>query len=268
MSERFFCPEVAGSTILLTASEAHHLGHVMRAAVGDQVRVFDGKGHEYLCAIEKIDKKGVLLKILRECTRDCEGAIPLWIAAPLPKGERERFLVEKLTELGVTRFVPLLTERTIVRPERDAVARLTRYVIEASKQCGRNRLMDIVPPQPWREFLATVGPSPQKWLAHPLGSDQDPGRQRLSAGIGKILAEEPNPAGPVVAAVGPEGGFTPEEVHLALSGGWQQIDLGPRILRVETAAIALATLLGASRQITILVSSHTPASPSGRDPNL
>jgi 16S rRNA (uracil1498-N3)-methyltransferase len=138
--------------------------------------------------------------------------------------------VEKLTELGVSTLHLLLTRRAVVHPRESKVDRLERYVIEASKQCGRNVLMRIEPPCEWESFVSAPGLPGMRLVAHP--------GQGLSSG------SLHGPGTEVVAAVGPEGGFTDEEVALALRSGWQPINLGPRVLRVETAAVVLAALLG------------------------
>ena len=147
----------------------------------------------------------------------------LVFGAALPKGERQKWLVEKAVELGVGRLVPLETARGVAQPVEQALARLRRTVVEASKQCGRNRLMEIAAPQRLAEFVASAPPMALRLLAHPKTS-ASPFMPCVSAGV--------------TAAVGPEGGFTDEEVALAMAGGWKMIDLGPRILRVETAALA------------------------------
>jgi 16S rRNA (uracil1498-N3)-methyltransferase len=138
--------------------------------------------------------------------------------------------VEKAVELGVTRLVPLVTERS----EKQGGEKLGRYVIEASKQCGRNRLMEIAEPQRWSEWLATAAMSStadpiRAWVAHPTG-------RALAAGD---LAHDR----PASIAIGPEGGLTDAETAAAVATGWELIGLGPRILRIETAAIGLAAAL-------------------------
>src|SRR5262249_9616381 len=149
----------------------------------------------------------------------------LELAAPLPKGDRAQFLLEKLTELGVTTFVPLQTKRSIVQPREAKLEKLARYVIEASKQCGRNKLMQVTPLVNWETYCRQTDLPRLRILGRPGGS-----RTPWHAGVDVALA------------VGPEGGFTDEEVSHARAAGWQLVDLGPRILRVETAAIVLATL--------------------------
>ena len=145
----------------------------------------------------------------------------------LPKGDRQKWLVEKATELGVARLVPLVTERAVAQPSENALERLRRAVIEASKQCGRNRLMEIALPKSWDEFLTANNQVAYRLVAHP--SAEEPLSSYLQASI--------------VAAIGAEGGFTDEEIARAESQGWKSIGLGPRTLRVETAAVALAARL-------------------------
>jgi 16S rRNA (uracil1498-N3)-methyltransferase len=136
-------------------------------------------------------------------------------------------LVEKLTELGVAAFVPLRTARSIVHPDSTRLEKLQRYVIEASKQCGRNVLMEVTPVTPWQDYCTRQDSPAMRLVAHP-GSNDDL--------VSAIIPQ----SGGMAFAVGPEGGFTEHEISLALSHGWRAVSLGPRLLRIETAAIALA----------------------------
>jgi 16S rRNA (uracil1498-N3)-methyltransferase len=161
--------------------------------------------------------------VSRELTR------PVTLAVALPKGDRQKWLVEKVTELGVTRLIPLKTERGVAQPAEQAIVRLRRSVIEASKQCGRNVLLEITEPMAWPK-LAAREKTALRTMAHPGG-----GTPHELMGN----AAESNPAG-MIAAVGPEGGFSPAEVELAQVSGWHRIGLGRSILRIETAALAIA----------------------------
>jgi 16S rRNA (uracil1498-N3)-methyltransferase len=226
MSQRFFVETPIGDAARLTDAEAQHLVKVMRAKVGDDVTLFDGTGWEFSGRISGIGKSAVDLDIVERRQVDRELRHSLTLAVSLPKGDRQKVLVEKLVELGVTRLVPLETQRSVAEATPAALIRLRRQVIEASKQCGRNRLMEIGEPQSLEQTLAQTPAALRRVLAHPSGEP-----------IKEIAVE------PAVVAVGPEGGFTDEEVALAESAGWEIVALGPRILRVETAAIALAALL-------------------------
>jgi 16S rRNA (uracil1498-N3)-methyltransferase len=224
MSERYFVEQsLALGAVRLTGPEARHLAVVCRARPGDHVILFNGDGREYLATVVEASKRDLLLNIdaVEQPQRELE--FRLEIAAPLPRGDRGQFLIEKLTELGATDFVPLRMARSIVHP-RD-VAKLRRHVIEASKQCGRNLLMRVAPLSEWEEYVTRAEPPALRLLAHPGGDPMVPG-------LGEAVR----------CAVGPEGGFTEAEVALARTAGWQVVGLGPRLLRVETAALALAVL--------------------------
>lgn len=230
MSERFFTSEpIVGGRATLSGADAHHLAHVMRAKVGEAVALFDGSGCEYVARIQSIGKRAVELVIIERREVDRESVTKLTLAVALPKGERQRVLVEKAVELGVYALVPLETDRGVAQPTNTVVERLRRAVIEASKQCGRNRLMEIGEAQSWRTFVSTVPGDALRLVAHPGGKPL--GEARSAMGTSALE---------IVAAVGPEGGFSDEEVAAAIAADWTKVDLGPRILRVETAAAALA----------------------------
>ncbi len=233
MSERFFVePPIAGEEAVLQGDEARHLTRVMRAAVGHEVLLFDGSGAEFLARISTIRKAAVELIVIERRLVDREPRLDLTLAVALPKGDRQKWLVEKATELGVARLVPLMTERGVAQPVESALARLRRSVIEASKQCGRNRLMEIGEPAEARAWFAGQGLGFRVQAPGPLRLIADPSGCPLSAVAGA-------PADPI-AAVGPEGGFTPAEWAAAVENGWQPVSLGKSILRVETAAVAIA----------------------------
>ncbi len=228
MSERFYTSELLSpGEFVLTGAEAHHLAAVSRHRPGDRVVLFNGDNHEYPAEVIAIGKRTVTLQILARQWVDRELSYPVVVGSALPKGDRADFLIEKLTELGVTQFVPLITARAIVQPKPTVVEKFTRTVIEASKQCGRNRLMAIVPPRTWDTFILASDLPPHKYVLHPQGSTDSV--QTYAKGV--------------AVAIGPEGGLTDEEVKKALATGWQVATLGPRILRVETAALAVAAVL-------------------------
>jgi 16S rRNA (uracil1498-N3)-methyltransferase len=154
----------------------------------------------------------------------------------LPKGDRGQFLIEKLTEIGVAKFVPLRTARSVVEPRDTKLEKLERTVVEASKQCGRNRLMQIEHVMDWQAYVREVEPLSLRVLAQPA-KPQHPSEGHLDQLLAKVKLECLTK---IALAVGPEGGFTDEEVQDAVEIGWQPVDLGPRILRIETAAIVVA----------------------------
>ena len=233
MADRYFVASpVDGARAVLAGAEAHHLAHVMRAAAGDEIVVFDGSGSEYRARVERIDRAQIELAILSQAVVDREAAARITLGVALPKGERQRWLVEKAVELGVERLVPLATERGLARESVAAVERLRRAVVEASKQCGRNRLMEIGAPEGLGDYVRANAGAALRLIAEPGAAGIAGVVEAFSRGCGER---------PVAAlAIGPEGGFTATEVDAARAAGWQAVGLGKRILRVETAALALA----------------------------
>lgn len=232
MAERYFVETpIVGDRAVISGDEAHHLLHVMRAKAGQVATLFDGSGAEFLARVERLGRTEAEFVVLERVDADRELARELTLAVALPKGDRQRWLVEKAVELGVTRLVPLETSRGVAQPVDKALARLRRAVIEASKQCGRNRLMDILPSQTWSDYCrAEPRPGVLRLLADPSGGTMlDKVHVAAAAGI--------------AAAIGPEGGWTAEELNLAREHGWQIVSLGRRILRIETAALAVAAAI-------------------------
>ncbi|MSR54449.1 MAG: 16S rRNA (uracil(1498)-N(3))-methyltransferase [Gemmataceae bacterium] len=237
MSDRFFFddplyPNICGGQkpgdiVELEGQEAHHLSSVRRFKPDDLVTLFNGDGHEYPARILDVAKKRIRLQVMSVETPERELGFALHIASALPKGDRGDFLIEKLTELGVTDFTPLMTERSIVKLDDAKTEKLRRAVIEASKQCGRNVVMRVHPPAPWLEWC--VKQPGLRFLANP-----DASQSLTSTGADAIVA------------IGPEGGFSTSEIQAALQAGWETFSLGSRVLRVETAAIVAATRLSGS----------------------
>jgi 16S rRNA (uracil1498-N3)-methyltransferase len=224
MSERFYVnTPLACGPLDLHGREAHHLAHVCRIRPGDQVYLFNGDGRQYTATVCAVSRQSVSLDVVSRESPQRELGFVLQVAAPLPKGDRAQFLIEKLTELGVTKFVPLRTRRSIVHPGNGKLEKLERYVIEASKQCGRNSLLAIEPVTDWQTFCRQTVLPHKKLLAHPTGRPLTPVKQEDMALV-----------------VGPEGGFSDEELAEAIACSWQVVSLGPRTLRVETAALMLA----------------------------
>ncbi|HJZ54599.1 MAG TPA: RsmE family RNA methyltransferase [Gemmataceae bacterium] len=231
MSDRFFTPDpLSPGEYVLTGAEAHHLASVRRFAPGDRLTLFNGDGHDYPAEVVSTDRKRALLNVLASVAVDRELPFPLVVGSALPKGDRGDFLIEKLTELGVTRFVPLVTTRCVVVPKETVVRKLGRAVIEASKQCGRNRLMSVSAPLTWEQFVRLA--------------DLPVCRHVLHTGPGLAMLAGSPEGSAVAVAVGPEGGFTQGEIETAIAAGWRLASLGPRVLRVETAAIAAVAILG------------------------
>jgi 16S rRNA (uracil1498-N3)-methyltransferase len=237
MADRYFVEqEIQTASALLTGAEAHHLLHVMRGKLGDSVKLFDGSGKEYLAQITRLGRRDVELAILSTEQVDRELSLRIALAVALPPGDRQQWLVEKATELGVARLVPLLTQRCGPVTE-SMLNKLRRGVVEASKQCGRNRLMEIAAPVAWLEFAQKTDAA-ARYIAE------------IGAPLLNPATECPAWRREVIVAIGPVGDWTTEELALAKSNNWQPIGLGPRILRVETAAVTLAAVFVMQAQTT------------------
>ena len=233
MSRRFFAPDaVPCDQFLLSGDQAHHITNVMRFQPGEQIVLFDGKGNEFPARILETNKKHVRLDVGQPVTDAPNGDIKLSVAVSLPKGDRQKFMVEKLVELGATRLIPLKTSRSVAAAGPKVVARIKAQIIEASKQCGRNLLMQVEPEHSLDELNALVAqlPNVNCLIATP--------------GATAILANlEFSPSDEIVIAIGPEGGFSNDEQDAAASNGWREVSLGSNILRIETAAIASTVLV-------------------------
>jgi 16S rRNA (uracil1498-N3)-methyltransferase len=230
MADRYYvnCPMTPG-TIQITGQEGQHLAKVCRVRPGDVVSLFNGDGNEYPARVTAVTKRTVDLEIESVEPVDRELGYRLEVAAPIPKGDRGQFLVEKLTELGATHYVPLITQRSIIEAGAKHVEKFKAHVIGASKQCGRNLLMKIEMPVDWAIYSGRRNLPTLRLMGAP-GGPKFPKRRNADLAI----------------AVGPEGGFTGDEVEIAVQSGWSLVGLGPRTLRIETAALALAVLATAT----------------------
>jgi 16S rRNA (uracil1498-N3)-methyltransferase len=232
MLARFFVDELAQSGIVtLDEAETRHLRLARRLERGALVALFDGR-HSFARQGLVVDQgpRGSRIELTGQVILGtCEPEIELTLATCVPKGERFDWLIEKAVEVGVSRVIPLNTERSVVAPRASKLERLRRTVIEASKQCGRNRLMTIDLPKPWEELVTTVE-NTNRFVADREG-------ERVSS---FVLGKGDCPA---ILAVGPEGGLTREDRELAFARGWRGIQLGRAFMRIETAAVVGAAML-------------------------
>ncbi|HEY3104007.1 MAG TPA: 16S rRNA (uracil(1498)-N(3))-methyltransferase [Pyrinomonadaceae bacterium] len=239
---RFYAPQIAFSgdakTVRLGADEARHVRDVLRLGRGDEVYVFDGEGREYRCALAEVTPREITLEVFGEVQpARPESPLHLTLAVALLKGEKFDLVVQKATELGVTRLVPLTTARADVRirePE-DAQKKLDRWeriAFEAAKQCGRARLMLVDAPINFDEWLRSIVDVQLKvmYTARDGGSAAEAFKMEFKTAR-------------IVAMIGSEGGWTDDELIQARANGWRLVTLGGRTLRAETAAIVGAALL-------------------------
>lgn len=214
-------PLAEGAIVELDAGQANYLGNVMRLGEGLELLTFDGSSGEWLARISEVGKKRMALTIERR-TRGPETIPDVWLAFAPVKRTQTDWLVEKATELGAARLMPVITQRTVA--ERVKLERLEAIAIEAAEQCGRTLIPEIDPPQSLAKFLARTDASRTLYFADESG--------------GTAVSEALRP-GAAVILIGPEGGFTDEErAAVRAAPNAVPISLGPRILRAETAALA------------------------------
>ncbi|HEY0428536.1 MAG TPA: 16S rRNA (uracil(1498)-N(3))-methyltransferase [Pyrinomonadaceae bacterium] len=234
---RFYAPKenFSGGKIALSPEETRHLRDVLRLRAGEIVRVFDGEGREFSCAIERIEKRETVLTILKEASPSAPVSnLNLTLAVALLKGEKFDLIVQKAVELGVTRLVPVMTKRIDVkiRDSEKRVERWQKIALEAAKQSGRADLMKIEPPIEFANFIKNSASERSGGENLLLFSER--GGESFSA----INAGEK-----IIAVVGSEGGWEDSEIEAAKSAGFQIVTMKGRILRAETAAIAVAAVL-------------------------
>lgn len=217
------------NTVLLDADETRHLRDVLRLHAGDEVSVFDGRGREFQCSIVAIGKKGSELSIISGTEpASPESPFEITLAATVLNGEKYDLIIQKAVELGVARLIPLQTIRGDVKAK-DAAKRLERWrriALEATKQSGRAKLMQIAEPVTFDAFIADPGD------AVIMFSERD-GNSFESISADKKMT----------ALIGPKGGWDDSELEAAKAAGISVVTLGGRILRAETAAIALTAIL-------------------------
>ena len=228
---RFYTPKenFQSGKATLNLEETRHLRDVLRLREGAEIRVFDGEGREFSGAVEKISKSETLVEITREIEPAAhESSLDLTLAVALLKGEKFDLVVQKSVELGVTRIIPLNTKRADVKLK-DSVIKLERWrkiALEAAKQSGRARLLQLGEPLDFDEFIAARRETGILFA------------ERGGAVFSSIRAAEN-----MVAVIGAEGGWEDSEIENAREKGFQIITLGGRILRAETAAISTAAIL-------------------------
>lgn len=226
-------PLAQGASVTLKGTAANHVMRVLRLRVGEQIALFNGSGGEFAGRIEAFQGGAVTVAVGEQHEVERESPLSLTLAQGISRGERMDLVVQKATELGVTKLVPVFTERSVVRLDaQQALKKLEHWraiAIAACEQSGRNCPPGIAAPVPLRDFLR---------------SDMNVGTKLLLAPAATLrIPDVPRPDRAVTVLIGPEGGLTPQEQECAVVAGFIGVRLGPRILRTETAAIAALTLL-------------------------
>lgn len=228
--EYFYAPPgaIAAGTVHIEGEEYTHLTHVMRRREGDVIGVMDGEGTAYLVLLTALQKRAAVGAVQATYPMLHEHPTPVTLAAAVLKNpSRFDYMIEKLTEAGIRTFIPLFTGRTI--PHHARTERWQKIALAAAKQCGRCIIPRVQPPAPIGEFLEGSGHhGSRRWILHEEATTDMP-----------VHAGQVGPGGHSIM-IGPEGGFTEEEVALAVAHGYSAVSVGPRRLRSETAALAAA----------------------------
>jgi 16S rRNA (uracil1498-N3)-methyltransferase len=234
---RFYVPFHAGlKNLWIDSSESHHIIHVKRLKIGDSIIVFNGTGDEFEAEIEDIEDNRVNVRINQQKTISKENIVEINVAFAIPKGKRSHLLVQKCTELGVHKLIPINYARSVVKLKDDCSVKIEKWqkiAIEASKQCGRNTITEIGNVVDFDNILNTLDSYDLPLFACSQ-SDSD--------NLKNTLQEHPKPNN-ILSFIGPEGGFTSNEIEMAKRAGCKFVSLGSQILRVETAAIAVSAIL-------------------------
>lgn len=224
---------LARGPVVLTGREARH-ARVLRLGAGDRVQLCDGRGQLYTARVVTVTRDRVEAEVLEPAPAQVMPAVSLVLGQALPKAAKMDLVIEKATELGADRIIPFTSVRTIPQPRASTrLLRWHRLAEAASKQCGRPVVPEVTDVVPFDEFLRMTEPLPVKLLLWEGEAERS---------LRTLLREGGRPGG-VALAVGPEGGFAPEEVERARARGFVPVSLGPRILRTETAGLAALAIV-------------------------
>ncbi len=233
---RFLVDQISGNNAVLTdTGQLHHIRDVLRLKINDEVILFDNKGHEYKAAITGIDKRQVKFRV-GQLGALRTSHIGLTIACAIPKGSHMDDIIDNLTQLGVERIIPMRTERVVVKlDDVKAETRLKRWekiAQSAARQCQRASIPEITPVTDIAEVISDSQSYVLKLIPHLVGE------RRSLKDVFNIIRPKS-----VIVLIGPEGDFTPSEVELALHNGFVPVSLGDTVLRVATAAVAVASYI-------------------------
>jgi 16S rRNA (uracil1498-N3)-methyltransferase len=237
----------SGSLVELPRDTGAHLAKVLRARSGDEVVLFNGDGREFSAVLETVRDSRVSASIGAARSMDRESPFQLTLVQCVPRGDRMDFIVQKSTELGVARIVPVLSQRSVVRLDATQAASKQAHwhavAVSACEQCGRNRLPIVEAPQPLLSYLGAL--APRGAAGRMLRLVLEPERARQTQRETSSIDIDASPASGAEIAIGPEGGFTEDELEAFNLTTFSRVALGPRVLRTETAAIAAIVVLQA-----------------------
>jgi 16S rRNA (uracil1498-N3)-methyltransferase len=218
---------LSGEIISLPREKAHHLSHVLRMRSGDAIKLFNNTGYEFDSTIVELTKKNARIEVKESCQVDNESILKITLYLAIARGQHMDYSIQKAVELGASKIIPVMSEFSNVKLQDDRVQnKMTHWqniIINATEQCGRNRLTELMNPVSFSECLA-INDSTSRLILHPFS------QQAMSA-----MTIDNNQ---LTLMIGPEGGFSDAEVSEALDKSVIPVCLGPRILRAETAVVA------------------------------
>lgn len=235
-SIRLYCPQTltTAADIVLGGDQARYVGKVLRRGPGDFLRVFDGQGGEFDARIASLGKNELTLRLGQRLEYDVESPYRIHLLQCVSRGQRMDFVLQKATELGVSRITPLISQFSVVRLSGERASNRTTHwqkiAISACEQCGRNTLPTVDAPTGMTDWLQS-------------NQQRDEQRYVLAPGANQKLAAVTSMQNSVTILIGPEGGLADEELEQLEVNGFRAVSLGPRILRTETAALAAVTAL-------------------------
>jgi 16S rRNA (uracil1498-N3)-methyltransferase len=236
---RFYVPAVPSNEVFpLSRRDARKILRVLKLSPGEEILLWDDEGREYRALITRTEGMSVYVQVLEEHNREVESPLRLVLVQGIPKGDKFEFIIQKATELGVWRIYPAVTERTVVRipPERQASRRERWQSVarEAARQSGRVHIPEIMPVSPLNEVLDEIERDSHRIILW---------ESEKEAGLKEYLRSSRPPQTPVYLFIGPEGGFSEQEVDCCINNRCTSVTLGPRILRVETAGLIVLSLI-------------------------
>jgi 16S rRNA (uracil1498-N3)-methyltransferase len=221
----------------LTGPDVKHVRTVLRLKAGDELFLFDGKGSEYRAQIIESTPKAIILSVGEAFPSTSESPAIITIGQGLLKARKMDGVVRQVTELGIHALIPVIAERSVPKPKserwREKERRWKTIAWESLKQCGRSQTPRLDPPVSFEALVRASEAYSRKIIFH--GNCSEPAVT--------LRPEEAEDAGKVLALIGPEGGFSPDEVQMAVSSGFQCVSLGPRILKADTAVVAASAIL-------------------------
>ena len=238
---RFFVPSANfdGDTVRITGDDARHIARALRMAVGETVTVCDMHGTTHTCVLEKITDDGSTARIVESVPSDTEPPYPITLYQAFPKGDKMELIIQKAVELGACEIVPVMTKRTVVKlsEEKKINKRLERWqsiAYAAAKQCDRGIIPTVHKPVSYEEALAMADQLDYNVIPYELQTGMEEARK---------IVDQACKQRSLGIFIGPEGGFEPEEVERAMTRNIHPMTLGKRILRTETAGMALLSIL-------------------------